>query len=157
MTGQIAALSNQPSSRHNMNIPSPRVEATFNSSCRSGDSITNLRWPRRCGETACRESTTVQHIHRATRHYGQTAPEVLTSARGIHENTCEMNSYLEPGIKSMADAPCSRIFLNKPTVDDSVAWVRERPKPTERPPLVGEVGANFWDRGCHVVSVTTYY
>jgi hypothetical protein len=26
--------------------------------------------------------------------------------------------------------------------------------PTEGPPLVGEVIANFADRGCHVVSVT---
>jgi hypothetical protein len=27
--------------------------------------------------------------------------------------------------------------------DNSMAWVRERTKPTERPPLVGVVGANF--------------
>jgi hypothetical protein len=36
--------------------------------------------------------------------------------------------------------------------------VRERTKPTERPPLVGEVIANFFaDRGCYVVSVTGPY
>jgi hypothetical protein len=35
--------------------------------------------------------------------------------------------------------------------------VRERTIPTERPPLVGEVIANFGDRGCHVVSVTDPY
>jgi hypothetical protein len=36
--------------------------------------------------------------------------------------------------------------------------VRERTIPTERPPLVGEVIANFLaDRGCHVVSVTDPY
>jgi hypothetical protein len=30
--------------------------------------------------------------------------------------------------------------------------------PTERPPLVGEVSANFFeDRGCHVVGVTDPY
>jgi hypothetical protein len=29
--------------------------------------------------------------------------------------------------------------------------------PTEQPPLVGEVIANFWDRRCHVVSVTDPY
>jgi hypothetical protein len=29
--------------------------------------------------------------------------------------------------------------------------------PTERLPLVGEVIANFCDRGCHVVSVTDPY
>jgi hypothetical protein len=36
--------------------------------------------------------------------------------------------------------------------------VRERTIPTERPPLVGEVIANFFaDRGCHMVSVTDPY
>jgi hypothetical protein len=35
------------------------------------------------------------------------------------------------------------------------AWVRERTLPTEQPPLVGEVSANFFaDRRCHEVSVT---
>jgi hypothetical protein len=29
---------------------------------------------------------------------------------------------------------------------NSVVWVRERTLPTERPPLVGEVSANFEDR-----------
>jgi hypothetical protein len=38
-----------------------------------------------------------------------------------------------------------------------VACVRERTILTERPPLVGEVGAKFADRGCHVVSVTDPY
>jgi hypothetical protein len=36
------------------------------------------------------------------------------------------------------------------TKKNSVASVRERTMPTERPPLVGEVSANF----CHVVSLT---
>jgi hypothetical protein len=36
--------------------------------------------------------------------------------------------------------------------------VRERTIPTERPPLVSEVIANFFaDRGCHVVIVTDPY
>jgi hypothetical protein len=39
----------------------------------------------------------------------------------------------------------------------SMVWVRERTKPTERPPLVGEMIAKFEDRGCHVVSVTDLY
>jgi hypothetical protein len=39
----------------------------------------------------------------------------------------------------------------------SVAWVRERTIPTERPPLVGEVSANFLWIECHVVSVTDTY
>jgi hypothetical protein len=41
---------------------------------------------------------------------------------------------------------------------NTVASVRKRTIPTERPPLVGEVSANFFaDRGCHVVSVTNHY
>jgi hypothetical protein len=36
---------------------------------------------------------------------------------------------------------------------NSVAWVRERTKATERPPPVGEDNA-VADRGCHVVNVT---
>jgi hypothetical protein len=40
---------------------------------------------------------------------------------------------------------------------NSMARVRERTIPTERPQLVGEVIANFADRGCHVVSVTDPY
>jgi hypothetical protein len=39
----------------------------------------------------------------------------------------------------------------------SVASVRERITPTERPPLVGEVSAKFADRECHVVSVMDPY
>jgi hypothetical protein len=38
-----------------------------------------------------------------------------------------------------------------------VAWVRERNIPTEQPPLVGKVSANFVYRGCLVVSVTDPY
>jgi hypothetical protein len=39
-----------------------------------------------------------------------------------------------------------------------MALVRKRTVPTERPPLVSEVSANFFaDRGCHVVSVTNPY
>jgi hypothetical protein len=37
---------------------------------------------------------------------------------------------------------------------NSVALVRERTIPTERPPLVGEVVPTFADRGCCVVSAT---
>jgi hypothetical protein len=36
----------------------------------------------------------------------------------------------------------------------SVALVRERTMPTERPPLVAEVVPTFADRGCCVVSAT---
>jgi hypothetical protein len=38
-----------------------------------------------------------------------------------------------------------------------MVWVRERTISTERPPLVGEVIANFAGRGWHVVGVTDPY
>jgi hypothetical protein len=38
-----------------------------------------------------------------------------------------------------------------------MAWDHEQIIPTKRPPLVGEVSANFCDRGCQVVSVTDLY
>jgi hypothetical protein len=42
--------------------------------------------------------------------------------------------------------------------ENSVASVRKRIIPTERPPLVSEVRTNFFaDRGYHVVSVTNPY
>jgi hypothetical protein len=44
-----------------------------------------------------------------------------------------------------------------PIRKNSVAWVRERNIPIERPPLFREVSANFLNRGCHVVSVTDPY
>jgi hypothetical protein len=37
---------------------------------------------------------------------------------------------------------------------NSVALVRQRTMPTERPPLLGEVVPTFADRGCSVVSAT---
>jgi hypothetical protein len=37
---------------------------------------------------------------------------------------------------------------------NSVSLIRERTMPTERPPLVSEVNANFGDSGCRVVSAT---
>jgi hypothetical protein len=40
---------------------------------------------------------------------------------------------------------------------NSMASVRERTIPTEQPPPVGEVSANFSDRGCHMVGVTDPY
>jgi hypothetical protein len=38
-----------------------------------------------------------------------------------------------------------------------VALVRERTIPTERPPLVGELSANFADKGCCAVSTADPY
>jgi len=48
---------------------------------------------------------------------------------------------------------CQNSFATK-TKLNSVALVRERTIPTERPPPVGEVSANFCGEGCHVVSAT---
>jgi hypothetical protein len=47
-----------------------------------------------------------------------------------------------------------RIWLYSWMVVIILTLVRERTIPTERPPLVSEVSANFWDRRSHVVSVT---
>jgi hypothetical protein len=44
--------------------------------------------------------------------------------------------------------PCIRklliLYLRKSKLTNSVALVRERAIPTEQPPLVGDVNANFW-------------
>jgi hypothetical protein len=47
-------------------------------------------------------------------------------------------------------------YLSKKN-ENSVASVRERTIPTERPPLVSEISAKFADRGCNVVIVTDRY
>jgi hypothetical protein len=39
-------------------------------------------------------------------------------------------------------------------IKNSVAWVRKRTIPAERPPLVGEISVNFFGWRCNVVSVT---
>jgi hypothetical protein len=50
---------------------------------------------------------------------------------------------------------CYRNSFNN---NNSVASVRKRIIPTERPPIVSEVSASFFaDRGCHVVSVMNPY
>jgi hypothetical protein len=40
---------------------------------------------------------------------------------------------------------------------NSMVWVRKWTIPTKGPPLVGEVSANFGDRGCQVVSMVDPY
>jgi hypothetical protein len=40
---------------------------------------------------------------------------------------------------------------------NSVAFVRERTMPTERPPIIGEIVPTFADKGCRVVSATESY
>jgi hypothetical protein len=47
--------------------------------------------------------------------------------------------------------------MPKKTKLNTLASVRQRTIPTERPPLVGEVRANVYDRGCHLVSMTDPY
>jgi hypothetical protein len=47
--------------------------------------------------------------------------------------------------------------IQKQKQTNSEVWVRERTIPTKRPPLVGEVSANFCGRGWHVVRVTDPY
>jgi hypothetical protein len=58
---------------------------------------------------------------------------------------------LQDGRSRVPDPMKTKTKLN------SVAGVPERTIPTERPLLVGEVSANFADRGYHVVSVTDFY
>ena len=49
-----------------------------------------------------------------------------------------------------------RMTISTTSYKNSVALVRERTIPTERPPPVGEVSANFLRiEGCHVVSATS--
>jgi hypothetical protein len=49
-------------------------------------------------------------------------------------------------------------ICQRPLKKNSMASVRKRTIPTERPPPVSEVSANFLQiRGCHVVSVTNLY
>jgi hypothetical protein len=48
---------------------------------------------------------------------------------------------------------CLKMTIKRAPVHNSVALVRERTIPTERPPLVGEVSANFCGKkGCRLVS-----
>jgi hypothetical protein len=46
------------------------------------------------------------------------------------DGTCEYYKPLKP--------------VKKKKQTNSMVWVRERTRPTERPPLVGEAIANFW-------------
>jgi hypothetical protein len=50
--------------------------------------------------------------------------------------------------------PVAFTYISTTSVKKTVALVRKRTIPTERSQLVGEVSANFSDRGCRVVSAT---
>src|SRR5215471_11420932 len=69
------------------------------------------------------------------------------------EGSAQRASSLRPRCFGEVDpktAPYIYLYLNL----NSVALVRERTIPTERPPPVGELVPTFADRGCHVVSAT---
>jgi hypothetical protein len=53
--------------------------------------------------------------------------------------------------------PATSVYSNKENKKHSVAWVRERTKPTERLRLSAKLVPTFADRGCRVVSVTDPY
>jgi hypothetical protein len=57
-------------------------------------------------------------------------------------------------LTALAIARPSMVLPLHHTKLNSVALIRERTMPTERPPLVGEVMPTFADRGCRVVSAT---
>jgi hypothetical protein len=68
--------------------------------------------------------------------------------------TSLLTSFSDVHKKVMHNNNSSNNNNNNNNNTNSVALVHKRTIPTERPPLVGEVSANFFaDRGCHVVSV----
>jgi hypothetical protein len=68
-----------------------------------------------------------------------------------------MQNDVEVG-RSSTEAFCFiYIYIYKCNISNSVALVRERTIPTERPPLAGEVVSTSADTGCRVVSVTDPY
>jgi hypothetical protein len=66
-------------------------------------------------------------------------------------------TLLHPQSDGMAERYIRTVEEQTNNKTNSVALVRERTIPTERPPLVGEVSATFADRGCRVVSATNSY
>jgi hypothetical protein len=54
----------------------------------------------------------------------------------------------------MERSPWKRIVSHKTKNKLRGVLVRKQTIPTERPPLLGEVSANFCGRGCRVVSAT---
>ena len=81
---------------------------------------------------------------------GRTGEDCETSTKQCssrnREHCIEKNFHLKSG------DPLGYESLKK-LKKNSVALVRDRTIPTERPPPVGEVSANFWlIEGCHVIS-----
>jgi hypothetical protein len=74
---------------------------------------------------------------------------VVTCLR-THEQACAVANKITN--KILCHTELRKGYATKLT--NSVALVHERTIPTERPPLVGEVSANFLRiKGCHMVSV----
>jgi hypothetical protein len=82
----------------------------------------------------------------------------LDILRHIRPNQLQKNleywNQTKFGVSSEIPSSCQVIFpIDRNTnKTNSVALVRKRTTPTERPPLVGEVRAKFADRGCCVFS-----
>jgi hypothetical protein len=72
---------------------------------------------------------------------------------GVHCNLCSFTFLLSVHLIAF---PQLTIRMDI-TGTNSVAWVRERTIPTERPLLFAKLVPTFADRGCHVVSVTDPY
>ena len=68
----------------------------------------------------------------------------------------EQRSWMQMRARVEISRAAALMQLKTKTKLNSVALVRERTIPTERPPPVGEVSANFLRvEGCHVVSATS--
>jgi hypothetical protein len=91
-----------------------------------------------------------------TLRYSVTAPSSLMTVRFHAGITCVCHGFVRLYLSAIrnCEAVCARLqpvncsfqfciwYLLKQT--NSMVWARERTIPTERPPLVGEVIANFW-------------
>jgi hypothetical protein len=72
----------------------------------------------------------------------------------VHLPVCLSNRDILPYTQLLMSVNTLLSNLFVIIIINSVALVRKRTMPTERPPLVGEVVPTFADRGCWVVSAT---
>jgi hypothetical protein len=92
------------------------------------------------------------------RRYIQVTWEKITRNQTLWEETDVISSVKRESRDGVAIGywtgrrkECGALVIKKL---NSVALIRERTMPTERPPLVGKVVPTFADRGCRVVSAT---
>jgi hypothetical protein len=105
--------------------------------------ITSFPWHLRTRNTCVR---TIYQLHRRT---------VSDNGTVFHESSLSQAISLTEWLWTCS---VSNVWISLKFVKNYMVWVRERTTPTEWPPLVGEVIANFFaDRGCHVASVTDLY